>query len=109
MLSRSGASMRKQLARQGAVFVAFVYIAGLLIVNIDLGLYGTSYIELARAQYLLVGSMWFLFSIAFPIGSAAAWVTARKKFSPTVTWAMGAVAVAAGFIPALLVCYIARW
>jgi MFS family permease len=84
--------MPEQLSKQAAALVAILYAVGLLIVDVNLGAYGVIFIELGRAQYLLVGSAWFLFSIAFPVASilwgraASIW---RRRIVAVVAFVVG--------------------
>jgi hypothetical protein len=52
------------LARAGTAIFAGLYAAGLMIVNLELGNYGLSTLSLARAQYVLVGTLWSIFMVA---------------------------------------------
>jgi hypothetical protein len=49
--------------RFGALSVGTLYVIGLLIVNIEMASYGVFSVPLARAEYILVGTMWAALSV----------------------------------------------
>ena len=57
------------LPRVFGLVVGACYVAGLLIVNIDLARHGVWDLQLARAQYVLVGALWIFLTVL-----AAAWI-----------------------------------
>jgi len=52
------------LARIVSVLVVFLYVAGILIRNFDLGRLGVTDLELARPEYVLIGAMWFVLTVS---------------------------------------------
>src|SRR5438128_645225 len=51
-------------SRFGLVILGTLYTAGLLIVNIDLALYGLLSVDLARAECVMAGALWSFLMIA---------------------------------------------
>ena len=45
-------------SRFGIVLLGTLYTAGLIIVNVDLARYGLVSVDLARAEYVMTGSLW---------------------------------------------------
>jgi hypothetical protein len=74
------------------VGVGLLYAVGLIVVNLDLAVYGVTSHDLARPEYVLVGVLWAL--LATPsIGSVAFLSHARERFrrreyGPVVTYAL---------------------
>lgn len=73
----------QNLPRLGAVGLGVLYVAGVLIVNIDLGRYGVVNLDLARPEYLLAGGLWAFMvlvvsiTIHVSLDSAKQWYAAR--------------------------------
>lgn len=62
------ASLVQALTRLGVLLVGGLYTVGLLIVNLDLGLYGLMSLELARPEYVMAGALW-IFLVVVTIGA----------------------------------------
>jgi len=72
-------------SRFGFVVLGILYTAGLIIVNVDLARYGLISVDLARAEYIMAGSLWAFLMIAtlaagdFCIRRAKAWLKRPVK------------------------------
>jgi hypothetical protein len=67
------------LATGAALFTGVLYVAGLLIVNIDLARYGLVNLDLAQTQYISVGGLWALYSTVALVGVAVGIVTPPRN------------------------------
>src|SRR5258708_29804099 len=55
---------RVQSLGKAAVFgVGLLYVVGLVILNLDLGRHGLVSLDLARPEYILVGSLWMFLTV----------------------------------------------
>lgn len=74
----------QNLPRLGVVGLGVLYVAGVVIVNIDLGRYGVVNLDLARPEYLLAGGLWVFMTlvvsttIQFSLDSAKQRYAARR-------------------------------
>jgi len=74
------------IARVASLFVALLYVAGLFILNVDLGRQGIVDLELARPEFVLIGAMWFLLTVSPVFLFLYGRDTFRKSRRDGVTW-----------------------
>jgi hypothetical protein len=66
--------MLERASRLGLLAVAVLYVIGLLIVNVELGRYGMIEVNLARAEYVMAGTLWAILI-------AVVWIAVRYYMS----------------------------
>jgi len=66
------------VTRAVVLSVGFLYVVGLLVVNIDLARYGVTNLDLARPEYIMAGALWLL-AIGAPCGLVSVLVMVLRK------------------------------
>lgn len=100
-------SLVQALTRLGVLLVGGLYTVGLLIVNLDLGLYGLMSMELARPEYVMAGALW-IFLVVVTIGAFKVVIGELKQILSTrlsawrVFQALTEILIFAGFFAFVL-------